>query len=156
VTDLSWRDDANVLASCSDDGTVRLWEMENGKQVKTWAAHGGVQSVRFGHDGRLVTCGRDAVTRGWDGSGAAQRASEGMTDLATHAAFAHDGRRVIAGDWQGRLRAWWAADGVRLSEVTTKPVPSSERLATAAKELPRKEAELAKATAAVSAAQAAT
>src|SRR5579871_5481879 len=55
ITDVSWRDDSNVLATCSEDGTVRLWEMENGNQIKAWGAGGGVESVRFSHDGRIAT-----------------------------------------------------------------------------------------------------
>ena len=41
ITDVSWRDDSNVLASCSEDTTVKLWEMENGGNIKNWGAHGG-------------------------------------------------------------------------------------------------------------------
>ena len=52
------------LASASEDTTIKLWEMENGTQVKTWGAHGGgVTSLAFTRDGRLVSCGRDGVAR---------------------------------------------------------------------------------------------
>jgi hypothetical protein len=156
VTDLSWRDDANVLASASEDGTVRLWEMENGKQVKAWAAHGGgAQSVRYAHDGRIVTCGRDRTAKLWDGNGAAQRTFEAFGDVALRVAVTHDNARVIAGDWAGTLRAWSAADGIRLGEQLTRPLPPAERLAAAEKELAAKGAELTKAAAALGPAQAA-
>ena len=42
---MSWRPDSNVLASCSEDGSIRLWEMNNGWQIKTWNAHGGVAAM---------------------------------------------------------------------------------------------------------------
>jgi hypothetical protein len=153
VTDLSWRADSNVLASCSDDGTVRLFEMENGKQVKSWGAHGGgVQSVRFAHDGRMVTCGRDALTKVWDGSGALKRTFDPLTDLATRAAFTHDDAAVIAGDWQGRLRAWVAADGAGLGEFSTSPPTPAEHFAAVQKRLSAKAAELDKAKTSLTAA----
>src|SRR2546422_957496 len=58
VTSVSWRDDSYALASAREDGTVWLSEMENGGQVRNWAAHGGgTESVKFAHDGRLVTAG---------------------------------------------------------------------------------------------------
>ena len=41
VPSVSWRSDSNILASCSEDSTIRLWEMENGGEVKNWGAHGG-------------------------------------------------------------------------------------------------------------------
>ncbi|MCH8281082.1 MAG: hypothetical protein IIC96_10430 [Chloroflexi bacterium] len=67
ITGMSWRSDSNLLASCSEDTTVRLWEMVNGRQVKSWGAHGGgTASVEFTRDGRLVSCGRDRVTKLWD------------------------------------------------------------------------------------------
>ena len=53
ITDVSWRLDSNVLASASEDGTIKLWEMENGSQVKNWNAHPGG-----------VTLGRVSLTTG--------------------------------------------------------------------------------------------
>ena len=153
ITGLSWRDDSNVLASASEDTTVRLWEMENGKQIKSFGTQpGGALSVRYGHDNRIVTTGRDGVTRLWDENGEGQKAFEKLTDLATQAVFTHDGTRVIAGDMQGLLRVWNAADGKRIDDLSTNPPSKEERLLAAKKALPDaekalvdKEAALAKA-----------
>ena len=30
--------ESNILASGSEDTTIKLWEMENGRQVKSWGA----------------------------------------------------------------------------------------------------------------------
>ncbi|MEZ5951509.1 MAG: WD40 repeat domain-containing protein [Planctomycetaceae bacterium] len=30
ITDISWRPDSNIVASSSEDGTIRLWELNNG------------------------------------------------------------------------------------------------------------------------------
>ena len=81
ITEVSWRADGNVCASASEDGTLRLWEMENGRAIKSWGAHGGAQSIRYARDGRLISCGRDRLTRLWDGNGAAQRAFEAFGDV---------------------------------------------------------------------------
>jgi WD40 repeat protein len=131
ITDLSWRPDSNVLASCSEDGSVRLWEMENGAQIKTWGAHGGgTASVRFAKDGRLVTTGRDRLTRMWDQNGGKQRDFEAFNDLALHAVFSFDDAAVIAGDWSGEVRLWNAKDGVRLANLVANPAPVAVRLET--------------------------
>jgi mono/diheme cytochrome c family protein len=122
ITGVSWRIDGNVLASVSEDGTIKLWEMENGTQVKSWAAHpGGGTAVHFAMDGRLVSCGRDRVTKIWDQNGAQQRALEAFGDIALRTAFTHDGARVVAGDWTGDIRLWAAADGNLAGRLASNP-----------------------------------
>lgn len=130
ITDVSWRLDSNVLASSSEDGTVRLWEMNGGKQIKSWGAHGGgTLSVRYTHDGRLVTAGRDKTVKTWDGAGAAQRTFEAFDDIALEATFSHDGARVLGGDWSGELRLWSAADGALVATLPGNPPTLEMQLA---------------------------
>ena len=82
ITRLSWRLDSNVLASASEDGTVRLWAMVNGKQVKSWTAHGGgTLSVQFNHNGDLVTAGRDKQVKIWDQNGKQKRVIKGFKSI---------------------------------------------------------------------------
>ncbi len=122
ITDLSWRLDSNMLASASEDATVRLWEMNGGKQIKSWSAHGGgTLSVRYTHDGRIVSAGRDKTVKIWDGAGAAQRTLEAFGDIALEATFTHDGARVLGGDWTGELRLWNAADGALVAKLPANP-----------------------------------
>ncbi len=133
VNDVSWRLDSNVLASCGEDGTIRLWEMEAGQQVKNWGAHGGgCASVKFTHDGRLVSAGRDRQVRSWDAAGAAQVAFEAFPDVALRAVFSHDGARVIGGDWTGQVRMWNGADGAALAMLAMNPPTLDVAAATAA------------------------
>lgn len=129
ITDLSWRDDSNVLASASEDTTVKLWEMENGGNIKSWAAHpGGAAGVRFMHDGRLATTGRDKVTKLWDQNGAVQKQFEPFPDLGLRVAVTHDNAKVIGGDWSGVVKTWNAADAKALAVLDSNPPPVVERL----------------------------
>ena len=141
ITDLSWRPDSNVLASSSEDATVRLWEMENGNQIKSWGAHGGgVASVRFTQDGRLVTSGRDRLTRLWDQNGGKQRDFEAFGDLALEAVASHDLTRVIAGDWSGEIRIFDLSAGNRVGNLAANPAPIVERLDATQKAIPTAQA----------------
>ena len=131
ITGISWRADSNILATSSEDGSVRLWEMENGGQVKTWGAHsGGVSSLEFARDGRLVTCGRDRVTKVWDQAGSQQRAFTAFADIAMECSFCDETNRVIAGDWTGKINVWKADDGALIGELASNPQLLETRLAT--------------------------
>jgi WD40 repeat protein len=49
---------------------VKLWETQEGRQMKSWGAHGtGVLCVSFAHNGQLVTCGRDLAVVLWNANG---------------------------------------------------------------------------------------
>jgi hypothetical protein len=140
ITDVSWRVDSNVLASASEDGTIRLWEMENGGQIKGWGAGGGVQSLHYGRDARLVSCARDRLTRIWDQNGAQVRAFEAFPDVALRGVFSHDGGRVIAGDWSGQVRVWSAADGKQAGQLSANPPALAQQIELATKDLAARQA----------------
>jgi hypothetical protein len=149
ITDVSWRDDSNVLASSSEDTTVKLWEMENGGQIKSWGAHaGGAASVKFTHDGKLASTGRDKVTKVWDQNGAAQKSFEAFPDLGLRVAVTHENAKVVAGDWSGVVKTWAVADAKLLATLDANPKGVGERLKDA-------EAAFASATAAAAPAQSA-
>jgi len=132
ITGLAWRDDANLLASSSEDGTIRLWEMQEGKQLKNWAAHGGgALCVAFAHDGRLASSGRDHAVKIWKGDGALEKQCDGLTDIALRVAFDHEGKQVVAGDWNGVVKLWNAADGKVVGDVTLNSPKLADRLAAA-------------------------
>ena len=139
ITGISWRSDSNVLATGSEDAAIKLWEMENGGAIKSWSAHGGgVASIEFARDGRILSCGRDRQTKLWDQNGKALRTFEAFSDLALSVTFCDESNRAIAGDWDGNIRVWNAADGKRVGEIAANPptlqnrVVSSQQALTAA------------------------
>lgn len=156
INDVSWRLDSNILASASEDTLIKLWEMNNGGQVGNWGAHGGgAASVEFTHDGRLVSTGRDRVTKVWDQNGAAQRNFEALPDIGLESAFTHDGQRVVAGGWSGDVNLWNAADGVLVTALSQNPPPLEQQLEAANQLLAAAQAEAKTAADAYAAAQAA-
>ena len=123
ITDISWRGDSNIVASSSEDTTVRLFEMENGNQVRAIGANGGGSlSVNFSKDGKLVTAGRDKLARLWDGNnGVNTRNFEPFADVSLKAVFSHDAARVIAADWTGQIVVWNTADAKRVGTLSAVP-----------------------------------
>lgn len=129
INSLSWRADANVLASASEDGSIRLWEMTNGTQIKTWGAHGGgAAAVQFTRDSRLLSTGRDRVTKLWDQNGGQQRAFAALNDVGLEAAYSSEDERAFAGDWTGAVRVWNGADGAELPGLVTNPPALEARI----------------------------
>lgn len=136
VTEICWRPDSNVVAASGEDGQARLYEMENGNQIRAWGAHGGgALSLRYGMDGRLVSAGRDRLVRLYNGDGGVVRTFEALPDVTLRAVLSHDSARVIAADWTGQIAVWSAADGKRLGVLTANPPPVAEQIAALEKAL---------------------
>jgi WD40 repeat protein len=67
VRSVAFRPDGRLLASASDDQTVRLWHPATGQHRRTLTGHTGpVRSVVFSPDGRLLaSAGDDGTVRLW-------------------------------------------------------------------------------------------
>lgn len=151
IAALAWRADSNLVASGSEDGTFIWWEMINGGQVKKVGSHGGVLSLNFGQDGRMVSAGRDGHVRIWDGKAAQTRdwvPSAGK--MIVRATFTHEGKTVITGSETGEIKVWDSAkEAPALGELIYNPPSIDTRLEVASKEIAAMQAGVEKAKVAV-------
>lgn len=142
-----------MVATSCEDGQIRLWELENGSQVKAWGAHGGgAAAVEFVRDGRLVSVGRDKTPKLWTPDGTQERAFEACADVGLAASFCDETNRLLVGDWTGEIRVWNAADGARVGTLDPNPISLADRAVAADREVAARQAKLAEGTQAVAAA----
>jgi WD40 repeat protein/mono/diheme cytochrome c family protein len=132
INGLSWRGDSNVLASASKDTTIRLWEMENGGLIKSWGSHGnGAMSIEFTRDARILSTGRDRLTKLWDQAGKQLKAFPELGEIGLSTSWCDETSRVISGDFAGAIPVWNGSDGVLVGQISHNPEKLETRLARA-------------------------
>ena len=98
-----------TLASGSDDGTVRLWDIGARTCFATLAGHSGckpVNALAVLADGRLASGSGDNTIRLWDlGTRTCVGVLAGHTNSVSALAALPDGR-LVSGAWDHNLRVW--------------------------------------------------
>jgi WD40 repeat protein len=109
-----------LLASGSNDDTVRIWDVEKRRQAAKLTGHKGfVSSLAFNHGvplDLLASGGNDGVVKLWSISEIGLRSNLSIGSPVTGVAF-HGSWRLAVGDADGRLELWNAADGELLGSV---------------------------------------
>ncbi|HLZ81567.1 MAG TPA: TIR domain-containing protein, partial [Ktedonobacteraceae bacterium] len=109
VFNIAWSPEGHILASASEDKTIRLWNTENGKCLLVLTDHSDmVYSVAWSPDGQiLASSSADKTIRLWDHKTGRQiRILEGHTSSVICVTFSRDGRILASKSHDGTVQIW--------------------------------------------------
>jgi len=111
---IAWSPDGRMLASPSNDKTIRLWDAETGDCLRTLTGHKRVViSVAFDRNGNTLASGSDDNTiRLWEpASGKQLRMLTGHSDTVNCVAFDSAGHTLASASKDETVKLWEPASG---------------------------------------------
>src|SRR5262245_60760319 len=114
VTALSYSPDGKRLASASGDGTVRIWDLGSGRNLRTYHGHGGerVHAVAFSPDGNVVASAGGKEIKLWHpATGKEVTTLTGHSGYVKCLSFRATGKVLASGGEDRTVRLWDTAAG---------------------------------------------
>jgi WD40 repeat protein len=102
--------DGRRLAMGAERNTVKIRDLQTGKELQLWGHKGEVYTLAFSPDaeGRWVaSAGEDSVVRVWDShTGKLVRNFRSHTGLVSSLSFSPDGRLLVSGSRDHTVKVW--------------------------------------------------
>ncbi len=96
-----------MIASASEDGTIKLWNLD-GKELQTLQGHSsGVNSVSFSPDSQTIaSASNDCTIKFWSLNGRELHTLKGHSDAVYSLSFSPDGQTLASASWDKTVILW--------------------------------------------------
>jgi WD40 repeat protein len=107
------------MASAGEDGTVKLWQTEDGHLLQTFEGHQSkVYSVAVSPDGQTISsAGRDGTIKFWALDGRLIATLPTQQEVISEVTFSPDGQWLASGGWDNTVALWHLENAVLLDQV---------------------------------------
>ena len=109
ITSASFSRDGKTIATSSHDKTIKLWNIQTGKEIHTYKGHSNkVTDVVFSPDGKfLLSTSSDNEARLWNvDEGNSQNIIHGGMGILAMATYSPDGKYIAAISVEGKAKVW--------------------------------------------------
>ncbi len=120
VNTIAFSPDGQKFASGSDDQTIKIWNLNEGKELNTLRGHTNwVYSVAISPDGQtLVSGSKDQTVKVWNlNTGQQLRSLTRHTSYVDTVAISPDGQKIASGSYDKTIKIWNLKTGQELATL---------------------------------------
>ena len=117
---MAFHPEDRVVASCSEDERIKLWNLDDGGLISTMRCDSYVLSVAFSPDGTTIAADVGNSVLIIDAQSSEIRSSlTGHTDRVTGVCFDPAGKTIVSCSWDKTIRFWDSATGAAIGSPVT-------------------------------------